>query len=158
MTTFTKFFRDDTGAVTIDWVALTAGILLLGIMAVYAIFNGGVADLVNRINAGLTGLVLAEFDEVGLTPACFDMLLASGGTLEAGSEVTSNDEIFITGMNGEPVGTGYFETTFTQSDGSTVTTTEFGDALSVGTTVRSGMYFTLPDGNGTVTQASVTET
>ena len=84
------------------------------------------------------------------------MQLASGGTLEAGSEVTSNNEIFITGVNGEPVGTGYFETTFTQSDGSTVTTTEFDGGLPVGTTVKSGMYFTLPDGGGTVTQASVT--
>ena len=51
-----------------------------------------------------------------------------------------------------------YSTTFERPDGTSVTTTEFGDALSVGTTVRSGMYFTLPDGNGTVTQASVTET
>ena len=31
-----------TGAVTIDWVALTAGILLLGIAVVYGVFEGGV--------------------------------------------------------------------------------------------------------------------
>ena len=41
---------------TIDWVALTAGILLLGIMVVYAIFNGGVASLVTNINTTLTGV------------------------------------------------------------------------------------------------------
>ena len=56
MTKFTKFLSDDAGAVTIDWVALTAGILLLGIMVVYAIFNGGVNDLVTNINETLSGI------------------------------------------------------------------------------------------------------
>ncbi len=55
-TTFTKFLSDDAGAVTIDWVALTAGILLLGIMVVYAIFNQGVSGLVKNINATLAGV------------------------------------------------------------------------------------------------------
>jgi len=56
MTKFTKFLSDDAGAVTIDWVALTAGILLLGIMVVYAIFNGGVSSLVTSINSTLSGV------------------------------------------------------------------------------------------------------
>lgn len=60
MTKFTKFLSDDAGAVTIDWVALTAGILLLGIMVVYAIFNGGVNDLVTKINATLSGVSLSS--------------------------------------------------------------------------------------------------
>ena len=53
MTKFTKFLADDAGAVTIDWVALTAGILLLGIMVVYAIFNNGVSSLVSSVNSTL---------------------------------------------------------------------------------------------------------
>ena len=56
MTKFTKFLSDDTGAVTIDWVALTAGILLLGIMVVYAIFNNGVSVLVSNVNSTLEGV------------------------------------------------------------------------------------------------------
>ncbi|MFQ5565964.1 MAG: hypothetical protein ACE5EU_06350 [Paracoccaceae bacterium] len=56
MTTFTKFLSDDAGAVTIDWVALTAGILLLGIMVVYAIFNNGVSTLVSNVNSTLEGV------------------------------------------------------------------------------------------------------
>ncbi len=56
MTNFTKFLSDDTGAVTIDWVALTAGILLLGIMVVYAIFNNGVSSLVSNVNSTLEGV------------------------------------------------------------------------------------------------------
>ncbi len=56
MTKFTKFLSDDAGAVTIDWVALTAGILLLGIMVVYAIFNNGVASLVSNVNSTLAGV------------------------------------------------------------------------------------------------------
>ena len=56
MAEFTEFLSDDAGAVTIDWVALTAGILLLGIMVVYAIFNGGVASLVSNVNSTLVGV------------------------------------------------------------------------------------------------------
>jgi hypothetical protein len=68
MTKFTKFLSDDAGAVTIDWVALTAGILLLGIMVVYAIFNGGVASLVSDINSTLeaaSGTVTLESVTIG---------------------------------------------------------------------------------------------
>ena len=56
MSKFAKFLSDDTGAVTIDWVALTAGVLLLGIMVVYAIFNNGVSSLVSNVNSTLTGV------------------------------------------------------------------------------------------------------
>ena len=56
MTKFTKFLGDDAGAVTIDWVALTAGILLLGILVVYSIFNNGVQALVTNINSTLEGV------------------------------------------------------------------------------------------------------
>ena len=44
--------NDDAGAVTVDWVALTAGALLLGVAAVYAVYSRGVgpmADEVGRI-------------------------------------------------------------------------------------------------------------
>ncbi len=60
MTKFTKFLSDDAGAVTIDWVALTAGILLLGIMVVYAIFNNGVSALVSNVNSTLFGVIVIE--------------------------------------------------------------------------------------------------
>lgn len=53
MTTFKQFLRDDAGAVTIDWVALTAGILLLGIALVFGIFNQGVVPLADRIGSSL---------------------------------------------------------------------------------------------------------
>ncbi len=155
MKIYREFFRDDTGAVTIDWVALTAGVLLLGIMVVYAIFNNGVAGLVNSINSSLTGVELV--DDVGLTPALYDMELASGAELPAGSMVTDVKANTITDAEGVETIVSY-STTFERPDGTSVTTTEFGDALSVGTTVKSGMYFTLPDGDGTVTQASVTAT
>ncbi|MDH3666950.1 MAG: hypothetical protein OEN23_08465 [Paracoccaceae bacterium] len=49
-------FLDDTdGAITVDWVALTAGVLLVGIMVVYAIANNGVSDLVSGVNSTLDG-------------------------------------------------------------------------------------------------------
>ena len=56
MKRFIKYLCDESGAVTIDWVALTAGILLLGIMVVYAIFNNGVSVLVSNVNSTLGGI------------------------------------------------------------------------------------------------------
>ena len=45
-----QFFRDERGAVTVDWVALTAGILILGIAVVYAIFDQGATPAVAGVN------------------------------------------------------------------------------------------------------------
>ncbi len=67
MTKFTKFLSDDAGAVTIDWVALTAGILLLGIMVVYSIFNNGVSALVLNVNSTLEGITTNV--DVGTEPS-----------------------------------------------------------------------------------------
>ncbi len=55
MTKFTEFFSDDAGAVILDWITITAGIMLLGIMVLYAIFNGGMTKLVPNVNASLGG-------------------------------------------------------------------------------------------------------
>ena len=44
--------------VPIDWIALTAGILLLGIMVVYPIFNNGVSVVVSNVNSTLSGIAL----------------------------------------------------------------------------------------------------
>lgn len=53
MTMIKNFLRDDAGAVTIDWVALTAGILLLGLAVVSFIFSNGVDTLVGNISTTL---------------------------------------------------------------------------------------------------------
>lgn len=58
MTNFKSFMQNEDGAVTIDWVALTAGILLLAIALVYGIFNNGVDPLVDRINTSLSNAAL----------------------------------------------------------------------------------------------------
>ena len=39
---------DERGAVTIDWVTLTAGILLLGIMIVYTVMNDSAGYLMDE--------------------------------------------------------------------------------------------------------------
>lgn len=54
--TLRRFGADDRGAITIDWVALTSGLLLLGITVVYSTFNVGVSSLVGDINGTLEGL------------------------------------------------------------------------------------------------------
>ena len=55
-----KFINDESGAVTIDWVVLTAGILLLGIAVVYGIFNSGVTNLATAINTNLNSAVSVD--------------------------------------------------------------------------------------------------
>ena len=66
MTKFTEFFSDDAGAITVDWLPLTAGILLLGVMVAYAIFNGSMKPMVETYNSSLegesTGVVLGEIE------------------------------------------------------------------------------------------------
>ena len=57
-----NFLNDEAGAVTIDWVALTAGILLLGIAVVYGIFNEGVTNLATDINTNLNSAVGVTID------------------------------------------------------------------------------------------------
>ena len=55
MAKFTEFFSDDAGATTIDWLVLTAGILLLSIMILYSIFNNGVSKMTSNLNPALSG-------------------------------------------------------------------------------------------------------
>ena len=57
MRAYEVFLCDDTGAVTIDWVAVTSGILLLGIVVVYAVFNHGVSSLVADVDDTLASAV-----------------------------------------------------------------------------------------------------
>ena len=57
MTIFTNFLRDESGAVTIDWVALTAGILLACLLGIYSRPLGSMAAFWPA-NAILLGLLL----------------------------------------------------------------------------------------------------
>ena len=60
MNIFKDFLNDEAGAVTIDWVALTAGILLLGIAVVAFIFTNGVNPLTNKISDSLSGAAVMD--------------------------------------------------------------------------------------------------
>lgn len=48
-----RFVADKSGAVTVDWVALTAAVVIIGIGIVYTVFSSGpdgVAGLVTNLN------------------------------------------------------------------------------------------------------------
>lgn len=64
-----KFLNDEAGAVTIDWVALTAGILLLGIAVVYGIFNTGVAGLASKVNSNLINTAIGTPGGINNAPS-----------------------------------------------------------------------------------------
>lgn len=57
--TLTTFHGDDTGAVSVDWVVLTAAIIGLGIAALGAI-KGGIASLSGSINSYLSSQSIAS--------------------------------------------------------------------------------------------------
>jgi len=61
--TFAKSFRnDEEGAVTVDWVVLTAAIVGLGI-AVYGVVSGGIQNLSQQIDTQLeTDQINTSFD------------------------------------------------------------------------------------------------
>ena len=66
MPCFQSFLGDENGAITIDWVTLTAGILIAGIITLYAIFNGGVGPLVDDTNTA--AMALFENVDPGAAP------------------------------------------------------------------------------------------
>ena len=47
------FHADESGAVTVDWVVLTAALVGLG-LAVMGVVRGGIENLTNDINSELT--------------------------------------------------------------------------------------------------------
>lgn len=67
-----KFVNDTSGAVTIDWVALAAGILLVGMTVVYAIFNNGVGDLARSLNSAMSSIDAGIETGPAPSPSTFD--------------------------------------------------------------------------------------
>mgnify|MGYP001801264580 CR=1 FL=1 len=55
-----KFRRDEDGAVTVDWVVLTAAIVGLGI-AILATVSNGVGDLAGAIDTELSNMTIASY-------------------------------------------------------------------------------------------------
>ncbi|MEM7643281.1 MAG: hypothetical protein AAF366_12210 [Pseudomonadota bacterium] len=52
---FTSFASDESGAVTVDWVVLTAALVGLG-LAVMTVVRGGVTDISQEIGGALCGI------------------------------------------------------------------------------------------------------
>ena len=55
-----NFKRDEDGAVTVDWVVLTAAIVGLGI-AVLTSVSGGTTSLADKISSNLAGQTIATY-------------------------------------------------------------------------------------------------
>ena len=61
-----KFRQDEDGAVTVDWVVLTAAIVGLGI-AVIATVRGGVNDLGTNISNSLSSATVVNLGTLGVS-------------------------------------------------------------------------------------------
>jgi len=92
------FLSDNSGAVTADWLALTAGMMMLGMMTVYTVFNSGVAALTASTNQILASAAVGA--EIG-NPPYFDGAVAfaaaeeqpaPAGTGPAATEEPSADD------------------------------------------------------------------
>ena len=59
MKLFTKFANDESGAVTVDWVVLTAAIVGIAI-AVITLISGGIENAANGINVELNAATSVE--------------------------------------------------------------------------------------------------
>jgi len=55
LATLKSFAASESGAVTVDWVVLTAALVGLG-LAVMAVVSGGIEDLSTDINTSLTAV------------------------------------------------------------------------------------------------------
>ncbi|MEM9735271.1 MAG: hypothetical protein AAF908_01530 [Pseudomonadota bacterium] len=54
---YTRRFRhEEQGAVTIDWVALTAGLLLLGIALIYGVYQSGAGPAAEALSTNLLAI------------------------------------------------------------------------------------------------------
>ena len=62
---FNSFARDESGAVTVDWVVLTAAIVGLG-LAVISSVRTGTSNLATDIQTSLTGATVATLGELGV--------------------------------------------------------------------------------------------
>jgi Flp pilus assembly pilin Flp len=51
-----RFAANESGAVTVDWVALTAGIIVVGLAIVWYIMDQGVDVLAGKIVTGLAAI------------------------------------------------------------------------------------------------------
>ncbi|MEO0484853.1 MAG: hypothetical protein AAF092_02945 [Pseudomonadota bacterium] len=55
-----KFRRDEDGAVTVDWVVLTAATVGLGV-AVLTTASGGISNLAGDVDTKLTDMTIASY-------------------------------------------------------------------------------------------------
>jgi Flp pilus assembly pilin Flp len=61
-TMINKFFNDESGAVTVDWVVLTAAVVGLGV-AVLVTVKGGAEKMAQNISTELSNASIADIDK-----------------------------------------------------------------------------------------------
>ena len=63
MTTFQKFHRDEQGAVTVDWVVLTAAIvgICLGVISIFGPGTGSSANFVSGVIVDTVDTLISSY-------------------------------------------------------------------------------------------------
>ena len=63
----TNFVNDESGAVTVDWVVLTAAIVGLGLVVMTSV-GGGITTLTGKVTTSLNGMTTGSYT-VPVAPA-----------------------------------------------------------------------------------------
>jgi len=78
MKLFNAFLADESGAVTVDWVVLTAAIVGLGI-AVLTSVQGGTTSLADKISSSLANAQIQTLDGLATIGQSTSTTTTSGG-------------------------------------------------------------------------------
>lgn len=79
MNTFIQnFLKDEDGAVTVDWVVLTAAVVGLGIAGVTAV-NNGIGTLAESIGTEVGGITVDAPDNLGFSGDSSTTTTTTGG-------------------------------------------------------------------------------
>ncbi len=95
MARFSRFLRRDDGAVTVDWVVLTAAVVGLGVASVAAV-RLGVVSLGSDIGSGLSSASVVSLGTLGNAPAACDWVCAYSAFLWAEEPNFTEEEFGMT--------------------------------------------------------------
>ncbi len=120
------FFDDDAGAVTVDWVVLTAAIVGLGI-ASYTVVSGGVSDISTDISGQLSNQqIVSAFPASGPSLSNLSMrVFTDDQRTEAAETMRDYNEATLDGMIAQ------FEALTKGQDLSTDPYAAFADSLAI---------------------------
>ena len=136
MSALNNFFENESGAVTVDWVVLTAGIVGLG-LATMAVVSGGVEDLSGDVNTQLASQTIStSFGSLGLSTDWNGWTASDYVAAAAPLAPGNNGAIYAHATNAaagdSPAGFNFSDPLYETGSGNIVYTSDDGQYYSIG--------------------------